>query len=85
MLLYQYTTVVFLFGMNPKIMIMIKTCVFGGFFPDETCPANVWDSKNRGVNGTQKGKIVWRLEPGPYFMEREWILLFSAFQFKAAF
>lgn len=40
-------------------------------FTDETCVANVWDSKNRGVNGTQKGQIVWRLEPGPYFMERE--------------
>lgn len=39
---------------------------------DETCVANVWDSKNRGVNGTQKGQIVWRLEPGPYFMEGEW-------------
>lgn len=33
--------------------------------------ANVWESKNRGVNGTQRGQIVWRLEPGPYFMERE--------------
>ena len=39
---------------------------------DETCVANVWDSKNRGVNGTQRGQIVWRLEPGPYFMECEW-------------
>ncbi|MBN3278894.1 HECW2 ligase, partial [Polyodon spathula] len=38
---------------------------------DENCPSNVWDSKNRGVNGTQKGQIVWRLEPGPYFMEPE--------------
>lgn len=38
--------------------------------PDETSPSNVWDCKNRGVNGTQKGQIVWRLEPGPYFMER---------------
>lgn len=34
--------------------------------------ANMWDSKNRGVNGTQRGQIVWRLEPGPYFMECEW-------------
>lgn len=42
------------------------------YFADETCVANVWDSKNRGVNGTQRGQIVWRLEPGPYFMEREW-------------
>uniref|UniRef100_A0A669F6Q3 HECT-type E3 ubiquitin transferase n=1 Tax=Oreochromis niloticus TaxID=8128 RepID=A0A669F6Q3_ORENI len=25
-------------------------------------PSNVWDCKNRGVNGTQKGQIVWRLD-----------------------
>ncbi|XP_048091642.1 E3 ubiquitin-protein ligase HECW2 [Alosa alosa] len=44
---------------------------------DETCPANVWDSKNRGVNGTQRGQIVWRLEPGPYFMEPETKICFK--------
>ncbi|KAM3585476.1 uncharacterized protein V6R79_018428 [Siganus canaliculatus] len=43
----------------------------GLYHIDETCVANVWDSKNRGVNGTQRGQIVWRLEPGPYFMEPE--------------
>ncbi|KAF4074935.1 hypothetical protein AMELA_G00228990 [Ameiurus melas] len=43
----------------------------GLYHIDETCLANVWDSKNRGVNGTQRGQIVWRLEPGPYFMEPE--------------
>lgn len=48
------------------VLILICLC-----FSDETCVANVWDSKNRGVNGTQRGQIVWRLEPGPYFMERE--------------
>lgn len=37
----------------------------------------MWDSKNRGVNGTQRGQIVWRLEPGPYFMEGEWTLKFA--------
>uniref|UniRef100_A0A8B9VGC0 HECT-type E3 ubiquitin transferase n=1 Tax=Anas zonorhyncha TaxID=75864 RepID=A0A8B9VGC0_9AVES len=36
----------------------------------EPC-SNFWDSKNRGVTGTQKGQIVWRIEPGPYFMESE--------------
>lgn len=41
-------------------------------WPDETSPSNVWDCKNRGVNGTQKGQIVWRLEPGPYFMESKY-------------
>lgn len=47
------------------------------FFPltDENSPANFWDSKNRGVTGTQKGQIVWRIEPGPYFMECEYLLI----------
>ncbi|XP_028281525.1 E3 ubiquitin-protein ligase HECW2 isoform X2 [Parambassis ranga] len=43
----------------------------GLYHIDETCVANVWDSKNRGVNGTQSGQIVWKLEVGPYFMESE--------------
>ncbi|XP_031440177.1 E3 ubiquitin-protein ligase HECW2 isoform X2 [Clupea harengus] len=43
----------------------------GLYHIDETCPSNVWDCKNRGVNGTQKGQIVWKLEAGPYFMEPE--------------
>lgn len=42
-----------------------------GIVKDENSPANFWDSKNRGVTGTQKGQIVWRIEPGPYFMEPE--------------
>uniref|UniRef100_A0A8B9JGW6 HECT-type E3 ubiquitin transferase n=1 Tax=Astyanax mexicanus TaxID=7994 RepID=A0A8B9JGW6_ASTMX len=46
-------------------------------FTDETCLANVWDSKNRGINGTQRGQIVWRLEPGPYFMEPETKICFK--------
>ncbi|KAA8579702.1 hypothetical protein FQN60_006795, partial [Etheostoma spectabile] len=43
----------------------------GLYHIDETCVANVWDSKNRGVNGTQRGQIVWRLEQGPYFVGSE--------------
>ncbi|XP_029461928.1 E3 ubiquitin-protein ligase HECW2 [Rhinatrema bivittatum] len=43
----------------------------GLYHIDENSPANFWDSKNRGVTGTQKGHIVWRIEPGPYFMESE--------------
>ncbi|KAI7809118.1 putative E3 ubiquitin-protein ligase HECW2-like, partial [Triplophysa rosa] len=43
----------------------------GMYHIDETCPSNMWDCKNRGVNGTQCGQIVWRLEPGPYFLEAE--------------
>lgn len=48
-------------------------------FTDETSVANVWDSKNRGVNGTQRGQIVWRLEADPNFMEREWTPLTLGF------
>ncbi|KAL7866070.1 hypothetical protein SRHO_G00113170 [Serrasalmus rhombeus] len=44
---------------------------------DETCPSNMWDCKNRGVNGTQCGQIVWRLEPGPYFLEAETRICFK--------
>uniref|UniRef100_A0AAR2JC16 HECT-type E3 ubiquitin transferase n=1 Tax=Pygocentrus nattereri TaxID=42514 RepID=A0AAR2JC16_PYGNA len=43
----------------------------------ETCPSNMWDCKNRGVNGTQCGQIVWRLEPGPYFLEAETRICFK--------
>ncbi|KAI5616059.1 E3 ubiquitin-protein ligase HECW2, partial [Silurus asotus] len=49
----------------------------GLYHIDETCLANVWDSKNRGINGTQKGQIVWRLEPGPYFLEPETKICFK--------
>ncbi|XP_067370948.1 E3 ubiquitin-protein ligase HECW2 isoform X1 [Channa argus] len=49
----------------------------GLYHIDETSLSNVWDCKNRGVNGTQKGQIVWRLEPGPYFMEPETKICFK--------
>ncbi|KAM7365492.1 hypothetical protein PAMP_016412 [Pampus punctatissimus] len=49
----------------------------GLYHIDETCVANVWDSKNRGVNGTQSGQIVWRLEAEPYFMESETKICFK--------
>ncbi|XP_061547808.1 E3 ubiquitin-protein ligase HECW2 isoform X2 [Phycodurus eques] len=49
----------------------------GLYHIDETSPSNVWDCKNRGVNGTQKGQIVWRLETGPYFMEPETKICFK--------
>ncbi|XP_041056750.1 E3 ubiquitin-protein ligase HECW2-like isoform X1 [Carcharodon carcharias] len=49
----------------------------GLYHIDEISPGNVWDSKNRGVNGTQKGQIVWRIEPGSYFMEAETKICFK--------
>ncbi|XP_048049945.1 E3 ubiquitin-protein ligase HECW2 [Megalobrama amblycephala] len=49
----------------------------GLYHIDETCPSNMWDCKNRGVNGTQCGQIVWRLEAGPYFLEAETRICFK--------
>ncbi|XP_061923801.1 E3 ubiquitin-protein ligase HECW2 isoform X3 [Entelurus aequoreus] len=49
----------------------------GLYHIDESSPSNVWDCKNRGVNGTQKGQIVWRLEAGPYFMDPETKICFK--------
>ncbi|XP_061692905.1 E3 ubiquitin-protein ligase HECW2 isoform X2 [Syngnathoides biaculeatus] len=49
----------------------------GLYHIDETCVGNVWDSKNRGVNGTQRGQIVWKLEAGPYFMDYETKICFK--------
>ncbi|XP_041699975.1 E3 ubiquitin-protein ligase HECW2-like isoform X1 [Coregonus clupeaformis] len=49
----------------------------GLYHIDETSPSNVWDCKNRGVNGTQRGQIIWRLEPGPYFMDAETKICFK--------
>uniref|UniRef100_A0A4W4DUF7 HECT-type E3 ubiquitin transferase n=1 Tax=Electrophorus electricus TaxID=8005 RepID=A0A4W4DUF7_ELEEL len=49
----------------------------GLYHIDEKCPSNVWDCKNRGVNGTQCGQIVWRLEPGPYFLDAETRICFK--------
>ncbi|KAL3045750.1 hypothetical protein OYC64_013913 [Pagothenia borchgrevinki] len=49
----------------------------GLYHIDETCVANVWDSKNRGVNGTQRGQIVWRLETEPNFTETETKICFK--------
>uniref|UniRef100_A0A8C1UF83 HECT-type E3 ubiquitin transferase n=1 Tax=Cyprinus carpio TaxID=7962 RepID=A0A8C1UF83_CYPCA len=49
----------------------------GMYHIDETCPSNMWDCKNRGVNGTQCGQIVWRLEAGPYFLEADTRICFK--------
>ncbi|KAK3543333.1 hypothetical protein QTP70_018059, partial [Hemibagrus guttatus] len=49
----------------------------GLYHIDETCPSNMWDCKNRGVNGTQCGQIVWRLEAGPYFLDAETRICFK--------
>uniref|UniRef100_A0A8C7RLT0 HECT-type E3 ubiquitin transferase n=1 Tax=Oncorhynchus mykiss TaxID=8022 RepID=A0A8C7RLT0_ONCMY len=78
------STLEFTLGMGENLVISwdIKEEVdatdwIGLYHIDETSPSNVWDCKNRGVNGTQRGQIVWRLEPGPYFMDAETKICFK--------
>ncbi|KAG7278696.1 hypothetical protein CRUP_030090, partial [Coryphaenoides rupestris] len=41
----------------------------GMYDVDEPLSENFLDYKNRGVNGSQKGQIVWKIEASPYFTE----------------
>lgn len=45
------------------------------FFSDEVLSENFLDYKNRGVNGSHKGQIVWKIEANSYFVERKWIVV----------
>lgn len=38
---------------------------------DEVLSENFLDYKNRGVNGSHKGQIVWKIEANSYFVERK--------------
>ncbi|CAH1237741.1 HECW2 [Branchiostoma lanceolatum] len=68
---YQYT-----FGTDSSLVVTwdIKEEVGAndwiGLFPlSENSPSGFWDYKNRGVNGTHKGQIIWVLDPEPHFNE----------------
>ncbi|XP_019648057.1 PREDICTED: E3 ubiquitin-protein ligase HECW2-like isoform X2 [Branchiostoma belcheri] len=68
---YEYT-----FGVDGSLIVTwdIKEEVGAndwiGLFPlSENSPSGFWDYKNRGVNGTHKGQIVWVLGPEPHFNE----------------
>ena len=39
---------------------------------DEVLSENFLDYKNRGVNGSHKGQIVWKIEASSYFVERKY-------------
>lgn len=46
-------------------------------FTDEVLSENFLDYKNRGVNGSHKGQIVWKIEANSYFVERKRIVSLS--------
>lgn len=38
----------------------------------EVSSENFLDYKNRGVNGSHRGQIIWKIDASSYFVEREY-------------
>ncbi|XP_031415528.1 E3 ubiquitin-protein ligase HECW1 isoform X2 [Clupea harengus] len=49
----------------------------GMYLFDEVLSENFLDYKNRGVNGSHKGQIVWKIEASSYFVEPETKICFK--------
>ncbi|XP_057178960.1 E3 ubiquitin-protein ligase HECW1 isoform X2 [Triplophysa rosa] len=49
----------------------------GMYFIDEVLSENFLDYKSRGVSGSHKGQIVWRIDTSLYFMEAETKICFK--------
>lgn len=41
-------------------------------FTDEVLSENFLDYKNRGVNGSHRGQIIWKIDASSYFVERKY-------------
>ncbi|KAJ8376529.1 hypothetical protein SKAU_G00071090 [Synaphobranchus kaupii] len=49
----------------------------GMYLIDEVLSENFLDYKNRGVNGSHKGQIVWKIDASSYFVEPETKICFK--------
>ncbi|XP_026770252.3 E3 ubiquitin-protein ligase HECW1 isoform X3 [Pangasianodon hypophthalmus] len=49
----------------------------GMYLIDEVLSENFLEYKNRGVNGSHKGQIVWKIDASSYFMESETKICFK--------
>uniref|UniRef100_A0A9J7XMR5 HECT-type E3 ubiquitin transferase n=1 Tax=Cyprinus carpio carpio TaxID=630221 RepID=A0A9J7XMR5_CYPCA len=49
----------------------------GMYLIDEVLSENFLDYKNRGVNGSHKGQIIWKIEASSYFVELETKICFK--------
>ncbi|XP_064201617.1 E3 ubiquitin-protein ligase HECW1 [Anguilla rostrata] len=75
----QYTI-----GQSPDVLLCwdIKEEVDAGdwigmYLLDEVLSENFLDYKNRGVNGSHRGQIVWKIEASSYFVELETKICFK--------
>lgn len=57
------------------VQLVVKKCTFCSPV-DEVLSENFLDYKNRGVNGSHKGQIVWKIDASSYFMECRYSLRF---------
>ncbi|XP_030624293.1 E3 ubiquitin-protein ligase HECW1 [Chanos chanos] len=71
-------------GQSPDMVICwdIKEEVDAGdwigmYLIDEVLSENFLDYKNRGVNGSHKGQIVWKIDSSSYFVESETKICFK--------
>ncbi|XP_066539264.1 E3 ubiquitin-protein ligase HECW1 [Hoplias malabaricus] len=78
------STSIYCIGQSPDILICwdIKEEVDAGdwigmYLIDEVLSENFLDYKNRGVNGSHKGQIVWKIDAGSCFMESETKICFK--------
>ncbi|XP_061522241.1 E3 ubiquitin-protein ligase HECW1 isoform X5 [Phycodurus eques] len=46
-------------------------------FPDEPLSENFLDYKNRGINGSHKGQIVWKIDCSSHFSDSETLVCFK--------
>ncbi|XP_044101607.1 E3 ubiquitin-protein ligase HECW1 isoform X3 [Neovison vison] len=49
----------------------------GMYLIDEVLSENFLDYKNRGVNGSHRGQIIWKIDPSSYFVEPETKICFK--------
>ncbi|XP_010609169.1 LOW QUALITY PROTEIN: E3 ubiquitin-protein ligase HECW1 [Fukomys damarensis] len=49
----------------------------GMYLIDEVLSENFLDYKNRGVNGSQRGQIIWKIDASSYFVEPETKICFK--------
>ncbi|XP_016068005.1 PREDICTED: E3 ubiquitin-protein ligase HECW1 [Miniopterus natalensis] len=49
----------------------------GMYLIDEVLSENFLDYKNRGVNGSHRGQIIWKIDANSYFVERETKICFK--------
>ncbi|KAJ7400822.1 E3 ubiquitin-protein ligase HECW1-like protein [Pitangus sulphuratus] len=59
--------------LNPDVVRLLQGRLMRlvSLFVDEVLSENFLDYKNRGVNGSHRGQIIWKIDASSYFVERK--------------